>query len=390
MTHAHRHRRDPGLGPAPRGVRIILTAVLVPLIAATILGLVVLWPSGDEVKAGDLAVQRAHATVLATHPCRHGVSHCLSASVDLTSGPGAPGRAEATLPFGRQAPPFEVGDQITLGYVAQAPVDQRYQFIDFDRTQPLMLLLGIFIAGVLMLSRWRGIGSLASLAFSLLLITLFAVPALLEGSPPLAVAIVTASTIMIVALYLSHGFNARTSVAMLGTLLALVVTSVLGSIFTRIGKFTGLKEEESQFIGAVANQVDLRGLFLAGLVIGALGVLDDVTVTQASAVWELADADPQASRASLFARGMRVGRAHVASTINTLVLAYVGATLPLLLVFTVIDVPIGVAVSQELVAQEVVRGLVGGLGIMTAVPITTAIAALIAGLLATRRNPSPA
>jgi uncharacterized membrane protein len=125
---------------------------------------------------------------------------------------------------------------------------------------------------------------------------------------------------------------------------------------------------------------------LAGLVIGALGVLDDVTVTQTSAVWELADADPNASRASLFTRGMRIGRSHVASTVNTLVLAYIGATLPLLLVFSAIEVPFGVAVSQELVAQEVVRGLVGGLGIIAAVPITTAIAAVVAAMLVTRRT----
>ena len=390
VSHPHSHRSKSGLGPAPRVVRVVLATVLVPLVMATIVGLVLLWPSAEAVKAPrGFATEAAHGTILDIHPCRDEVPHCLAATVDVTSGVGAPRQAEAALPFGEQAPRFEVGEEILLGYVGQARPGERYQFMDFDRGKPLLLLLGLFVAGVLLLSRARGIGSLVSLAFSLLLITTFALPALLAGSPPLAVAIVTASTIMTVTLYLSHGFNVRSSVAMIGTLLALLVIGVLGTLFTRISDFTGLHDEGSQFISAIASQVDLSGLLLAGLVIGALGVLDDVTVTQTSAVWELADADPNASRASLFTRGMRIGRSHVASTVNTLVLAYIGATLPLLLVFSAIEVPFGVAVSQELVAQEVVRGLVGGLGIIAAVPITTAIAALVAAMLATGRETAP-
>ena len=158
-----------------------------------------------------------------------------------------------------------------------------------------------------------------------------------------------------------------------------MVIGGLGWVFTEVGHFTGLVDEGSQYISGIAAQVDLRGLLLAGLVIGALGVLDDVTVTQTWAVWELADVDPDASARSLFVRAMRIGRSHAASTVNTLVLAYVGATLPLMLVFSALSLPFGIAVSQEVVAQEVVRGLVGGLGILAAVPVTTAIAALVAG-----------
>jgi uncharacterized membrane protein len=236
------------------------------------------------------------------------------------------------------------------------------------------------------LSRWRGIGALASLAYSLVLIAVFTLPAIMEGSAPLAVAVVTAAAIMLVSLYLSHGFDVRTTVAMLGTLVSLALIGGVGWVFTGIGHFTGLVDEGSQYISGIAAQVDLRGLLLAGLVIGALGVLDDVTVTQTWAVWELADLDPDASTRSLFARAMRIGRSHAASTVNTLVLAYVGATLPLMLVFSALDLPFGIAVSQEIVAQEVVRGLVGGLGILAAVPVTTAIAALVAGRLVRGRT----
>jgi uncharacterized membrane protein len=153
---------------------------------------------------------------------------------------------------------------VVLSYAKDAPAGARYSFQDFDRTDPL-LLLALFVTGVLLLSRWRGIGALR--------------------------------------------VSTRTSVAMVGTLLSLALIGVLGSVFSRLGRFTGLTDDGSQYISAVATQVDLRGLRLAGLVIGALGVLDDVTVTQVSAVWELADA----SRASLFTRGMRIGRSHVAS-----------------------------------------------------------------------------
>jgi len=177
---------------------------------------------------------------------------------------------------------------------------------------------------------------------------------------------------------------------MLGTLVSLLVIGVIGWVFTGVGHFTGLVDEGSQYISGIAAQVDLHGLLLAGLVIGALGVLDDVTVTQTWAVWELADVDPEASARSLFVRAMRIGRSHAASTVNTLVLAYVGATLPLMLVFSALDLPFGIAVSQEVVAQEVVRGLVGGLGILAAVPVTTAIAALVAGRLVRERRTASA
>ncbi len=324
------------------------------------------------------AAQRAHGTVLDVHPCELEVRGCRAGTVELRSGPGSPGEVEALLPFGKQAPVVEAGDRVILAFVEQAPRGEQYSFQDFDREQPLLILLVLFVVSVLLLSRLRGAGSLVSLGFTLLLLVTFTLPAIMQGGPPLAIAVVTAATVMLVTLYLSHGFSVRTSVALVGTLVSLLVIGLLGSLFSELGQFTGMVDEGSQYIATVARQVDLTGLLLAGLVIGALGVLDDVTVTQTWAVWELADADPDATRATLFRRAMRIGRSHVASTVNTLVLAYVGATLPLLLVFSALELPFGSAVSQEIVAQEVVRGLVGGLGIVAAVPVTTAIAAVVA------------
>ncbi len=384
MGGGHSHGERPSLGPAPRRLRVLIALLVGPLVLATVVGLAVLWPDGDvQVSGPGTDIERGTAEVLGIGPCQQERAvDCRAAEVDLLSGPGAPGRADAVLPFGPGAPEVAVGDRIVVSYVAQAPAGEQYAFQDFDRGPPLLVLTILFAVGVLALSRWRGIGALASLAYSLVLIAVFTLPAIMEGASPLAVAVVTAAAIMLVTLYLSHGFDVRTTVAMLGTLVSLVLIGVLGLVFTRVGHFTGLVDEGSQYISGIATQVDLRGLLLAGLVIGALGVLDDVTVTQTWAVWEIADLDPGASTRSLFVRAMRIGRSHAASTVNTLVLAYVGATLPLMLVFSALELPFGIAVSQEIVAQEVVRGLVGGLGILAAVPVTTAIAAVVASQLA--------
>jgi len=366
-----------------------MALVVGPLVLATLVGLFVLWPDGDlEVSGPGVDVERGAAEVLSVGPCRQeqAVEGCQQAEVELLSGPGAPGTAQAVLPYGSMAPEVAPGDRIIVSYAADAPEGEQYAFQDFDRGPPLLVLAILFALGVLALSRWRGIGSLVSLAYSLVLIAVFTLPAIMEGSSPLAVAVITAAAIMLVTLYLSHGFDVRSTVAMLGTLVSLVVIGVLGWVFTGVGHFTGLVDEGSQYISGIATQVDLRGLLLAGLVIGALGVLDDVTVTQTWAVWELADVDPDASTRSIFARAMRIGRSHAASTVNTLVLAYVGATLPLMLVFSALSLPFGIAVSQEVVAQEIVRGLVGGLGILAAVPVTTGIAAIVAGRLARERT----
>jgi uncharacterized membrane protein len=184
---------------------------------------------------------------------------------------------------------------------------------------------------------------------------------------------------MIVALYLGHGFNAMTSSALVGTLLALVLTGALGAVVTAASHFTGFSDESTQYLAALQGEINYEGLVLAALVIGSLGVLDDVTVTQAAAVWELKAADPTAPRRELFSAAMRIGRAHVAAAVNTLVLAYVSAMLPLLLFLTLISTSFNDALLSDGVAQEVARGLVGSLGIIAAVPITTLVAVLVAG-----------
>ena len=365
---------------------MILAVILVPLTLATAFGVFWMWPDGPTPRAeGYQEVDRVTAVVSDVHPCPDSFADdfggktpagCTSATVEV-EGESEP--IEAAVPYGDGAPTFEAGDRVVLFEVAEAPPSQRWQITDFDRGPAIYTLIAVFAIAVLVLSRLRGLASLASLAVSLALIVWFVLPNLLAGASPLLVAVVASAAIMIVVLYLGHGFSAMTSTALVGTLLSLALTGVLGALFTSAARFTGFSDDSAARLAAIQGQVDYEGLVLAALVIGALGVLDDVTVTQSAAVWELRAADPAMSRRATFAAAMRIGRAHVSAAVNTLVLAYVSAMLPLLLVLTLISTSFEDALLSDGVAQEVARGLVGSLGIIAAVPLTTLVAVLVAG-----------
>jgi len=377
MNHGQ-HAAETGMPSAPT-VRRTVVAILLPLILATAVGMVLLWSDGDSPRIE--GAQRADATVLNIEECASpadtdSAGACLEASVRIDSGPDHGVEVVIPVPYGEGAPIFAAGDAVIVGAAADQPIESRYELIDLQRAWPLFALVVTFGLAVVALSRWRGLAALASLALSVLILIVFVLPALLDGKPPLAVAVVGASAIMIGTLYLSHGVSLRTSVALLGTLISLSLTGLLGLLFTTFGRFTGLAGDSERYLATLGQSIDLRGLLLAGLVIGALGVLDDVTVTQTAAVWELAYADPAASRRTLFSAGLRIGREHVSAAVNTLVLAYAGASLTLLMLFAVSGQGILDTVTTELVAQEVVRALVGGLGIIAAVPVTTLVAAL--------------
>ncbi|WP_129666342.1 YibE/F family protein [Phytoactinopolyspora endophytica] len=395
MTGVHLH---PEVPPASPRVRKTVLSVLIPLILLTIGGLAFLWPSGEKpsIEAG----VRTDAQITAIGPCEgvegapsdgdgappdgdgqggqggQGSSECQEADVLIESGPDEGMETVVPLWFGDGAPEFSVGDKVVLTGMQDQPLETRYEVTDFQRGMPLLWLGAVFAVAVVLLSRWKGLAALGGLAISVLVIVFFLLPALLSGQDPLPVAVVGASAIMIVTLYMSHGVSIRTSVALIGTLISLTLTGVLGALFTTLGQFTGLVDHAAAYIGTVDADINVRGLLLAGLVVGALGVLDDTTVTQTATVWELAAADPTSSRRKLFSAGMRIGREHVAATVNTLVLAYVGASLPLLMLFSVAGLGVGDALTTEAVAQEVVRGLVGSLGIIAAVPVATGLAVL--------------
>jgi uncharacterized membrane protein len=387
VDHGHGHGHGHGHSPAPpagRRVRIFIAALLVPCALATLVGLVLLWPSGGPPPtARPVAQQPVHAEVTATSKADcspgSGDGQCVGLVLNMADGP-LPGRdLVQVVPVEPGSPTFVVGDPVVLGFSGGDPNDPgSYQVVDFQRGAPLGWLAAIFAGAVILLGRWRGLAALVALGLSFVVLLMFVLPAILAGHNPLAVAVVGSCLIMFVVLYLTHGPSARTSTAVLGTLLSLAVIGGLGAAFSVAARLTGLDDQTSNLIATLGTGVDARGLLLAGVVIGALGVLDDVTVTQTSAVWELRRANPELGAPGLFAAAMRIGRDHVSSAVNTLVLAYAGASLPLLLLFTLSGRALGEVVTTQDVATEVVRTLVGSIGLVASVPITTALAAVVA------------
>lgn len=280
---------------------------------------------------------------------------------------------------------FAVGDDVEVTFdefgmaiaVVPADISAQYQFADFERTNVLIIAFVIFAVAVIALGRWRGVAALAGLGATLIIVLVWLLPAILDGASPALVALVGASAIAYVALYLSHGFSLMTTVALVGTLAALFLTTLLSAIAVEAARFTGFVTEESTLL-TLFDGIDVSGLVLAGMVLGAAGALDDVTVTQSSAVWQLRGVRPDATSSDLWRAGLRIGQHHIGSTVNTLLLAYLGASLPLAVLFILAQQSLGTVVNSEVVAVEVIRTLVGSIGLVSAVPVTTWLAARIA------------
>ena len=252
-------------------------------------------------------------------------------------------------------------------------------FVDFERATSLLWLTAIFVLVILIMSRWKGLRSILSMAFSLFVIIGYIIPHILAGEDPLWVSITGSVILLGVTLYLTYGWNLKTHAAVVSMIFVLLITGTLAVVFVLFARLTGSGDENSLFLLQMLNtQINLRGLLLGGMIIGALGVLDDLVTTQASAVFELHHANESLGFRELFRSAMRIGQDHVAATVNTLVLAYAGAALPMLLMFSLGGGNYGLLVNYEFIAEEIVRTLVGSLGLVTAVPLTTAIAILFA------------
>jgi uncharacterized membrane protein len=354
-----------------------------------VVGLVALWPRGDV--QGDLrglgvaiAADSYEARVTDTReiPCQGSQPEedilCLRATFQLAEGPDRGRSVTQEFPVSSNTPSFAEGESVIVAHDPQAAQEFQYRFADRDRESVLFWLALGFAVAVVALGRLRGLAALAGLAATFVVLLRFVLPAILEGRSPLLVAVVGAAVIAFLALYLSHGITPMTSVALVGTLASLALTAVLASAFVEAARITGLATEEALIIRVGAAQIDLAGLILGGVIIGALGAIDDMTVTQASAVWELRAASPAMSSGELARAGMRIGRDHVASTVNTLFLAYAGASMPLLVLFVLSRQALVTVANTEIVATEIVRTLVGSIGLVASVPVTTWLAAYIA------------
>jgi uncharacterized membrane protein len=345
----------------------------------TVIAALLLWPSGSDGFDDPLLLDTdtISATVVTADDvaCSYDASAtCRLVGFEMHDGPyaGESGTMEHDV-----ASTLSAGDGIEVTSYETESGAVVFAFYDFDRDGSMLWLLALFVGAVLLLGRWRGLGALAGLAVSLLAIVVFTLPSILDGSNAVWVALTTASLIAFAALFLAHGFQVGTAVALLSTFASLVLTALLAWLFIGATNLTGLSSESSVMLGGLASGIDPRGILLAGVVIGALGVLDDVTVTQVSAVWELKRARPELSTRELVAPALRIGRDHISSTVNTLFLAYAGAALPLLLLFTEAGQGLGNVITREVVAAEVVRALVGSIGLVSSVPISTWLAAIV-------------
>ncbi|MEU7132897.1 YibE/F family protein [Streptomyces sp. NPDC046261] len=400
--HAHGHGHSHSHGPATpvsAHLRKVIAAVLIPFAAAVVTGLIVLWPggapphqhtgvgldqkteSGRVVKIEEFDCPKSGGQPPGQQQAPPGAppadrGPCEKATIEVASGPDK-GKTFTEVVQPSASRRYDVGQKVVLAFAPKAPENLRYSVTDVDRTFPMALLAVVFALAVVVVGRLRGLFALIALVISFGVLTLFILPAILQGSNPLLVAVIGGSAIMLIALYMCHGLTARTSVAVLGTLMSLLVIGLLGSLFIEWAHLTGNTDDQTGLVHGLYPEIEIRGLLLAGIIIGSLGVLDDVTVTQTSAVWELKDADPTANWRKLYGSAMRIGRDHIASVVNTLVLAYAGASLPLLLLFSIADSGVGTVATSEIVAEEIVRTLVGSIGLVASVPVTTLLAALV-------------
>ena len=401
--HGHSHSHGPA-APVSRHLRKVIAAILIPFTVAVVVGMVVLWPGGapSHKRTGvgfDRQTQQATVTKVVSVSCasvnasgggstgdtstaegssaaQEAAGTCKKATVTVGTGKDK-GRTFTEIVQPDQSRQLHQGEKVVVAYEPSAPKDLQYSVTDVNRKFPMALLAGIFALAVVVVGRLRGVMALVALAISFMILNFFILPAILHGSNPLIVAVVGSSAIMLIALYMCHGLSARTSVAVLGTLMSLVLIGVLGSVFIGWAALTGNTDDNTGLIHGLYPSIDMSGLLLAGVIIGSLGVLDDVTVTQTSAVWELHEANPSMGWRGLYRAGIRIGRDHIASVVNTLVLAYAGAALPLLLLFSIAQSSVGAVANSELVAEEIVRTLVGSIGLVASVPVTTALAALV-------------
>ncbi len=350
---------------------------------ATIVGAFLLRPTGDQrpdvsqfgtiAAVFDARVESAHVGRCAGADPASNV-RCQFLVVRLLEGPEAGKRFTWEDTVSVRTSRLSEGDQVVAGRPRNPQPGFEYTVVDRQRKEPLLWLGILFAVAVLLLGRLRGVASLAGLVASIAVLLAFVVPAILDGRNPVAVALVGASAIAFLALYLSHGVNTRTTVALFGTLGGLAVTAVLAGVFQAVALLTGFASEEASYLLASGARVNLRGLMLGGVIIGALGAIDDITVTQTSAINELHRANPSIGRFQLMRAGMRIGRDHVASTVNTLALAYAGASMPVLLLFVLSNQSLGAVANGEVIATEIFRTLVGSIGLIASVPITTLLA----------------
>ena len=365
---------------------------------ATAVALVASWPHASESSTGQViiasdAVRSATVTSVARMSCpvetRPG---CVRVGIELDSGPRKGHASYLNMPGDEAVPRLSPGDRIrvtptqpSVGGVSGEllssadPSEAPYAFVDFSRGHALLLLVLLFAVVVAVLGRRVGVVSMVGAVAGLLLITKYVAPAILDGKGPVAVALIGTFAAMFLSIVPLYGIGAKSLASLAGTAISLVAIGGLAVLGVHAAHITGTASENATLVQSLGGgRLSLQGLVIAGILIGALGVLNDVTVSQASTVLALRRANPAQSARDLYHRAMDVGRDHLGATVNTLVFAYAGAALPLLLIFSSQSVTFGDAVNRETVASEIVAAICGSIGLVAAVPLTTMAATALA------------
>ncbi len=384
MTHHHGAEFSEG-PPRPRLAWSLAASVLIVALLA-LAAVAALWPDRADVPQGadpygSVAILNATVTKVTPFDCGSTGTgpdnipmvegSCAHVTADTERGTSALFTLDPTRYVGEAV---EVGDNIRVIEIAPEGQSATYEFYDHQRGPQLAILALVFAVLVTLVGRWRGLFALLGIGITLLVLLRFVLPALLADRPPIAVAVAGSTVIMLAVLYLAHGVSIRTTAALYGTLFGIGFTAVIGAMATDWVHLTGIGSEDDHLLLATAPQMSLAGVVAASMVIAGLGVLNDVTVTQASAVWEMRSLKPTADRRELFTSAMRIGRDHIASSVYTLVFAYAGTAMTTLLLISAYQRPLLEVATTEGISQEIVRTLVGAIGLVLAVPITTAIA----------------
>lgn len=375
-----------------RALRLMIIT-LIPIAVWTLGALIIMWPGDVRSHIAEnistysvpgLSVQTGRVTQVGAINC-DGVpgstqapgadeETCGRASVELLDGPEAGQTVdEITLKATDFASGVNVGQKVKLFRIPMEGLPAQYQFSEFERGVPLVVFVLLFVAAVVAVARLRGLMAILGLAWAFFIMIYFMFPALVSGSNPVMVGLVGGSAIMFVVLYAAHGFSTRTTTALLGTLFGLIVAAILGWIATEWAHLTGVTSEDDMILAAAAPDLQMTSIVICGIMLAGLGVLNDVTITQASAVWELASDEDSPDSKRIFARAMRIGRDHIASTVYTIAFAVAGATLGTLVLLSIYQRPLLEVLQTEQFAQEIVRTLIGSIGLVAAVPLTTAI-----------------
>lgn len=394
MAHHHIAEQAASAADALRSRRTLRTLVwiLIPIAIWTVAALVLLWPHNVQahlnadntmVSVPGLTIPKGTVTAVTETNCdavsgsaTGDGSKCGDLTVRLDEGPEKGQSVDIKVTAAVYASGITPGTGVTLYRTPIENADPGYQFADFQRTLPMVVLALVFVAAVVAVARWRGLIAVVGLAFAGFILTQFMFPALIVGHDPVLVGLVGSCAIMFVVLYATHGFSARTTTALVGTLFGLVMAAALGWGATKWAHLTGVASEDDVLLSAAAPDLTLTSVVICGVIIAGLGVLNDVTITQASAVWELSGGEKQTPR-GLFTKAMRIGRDHIASSVYTILFASAGASMSVLLLLSVYDKPLFSMLLREQFAGEVVRSLVGSIALVLSVPVTTLIAVMV-------------